>query len=440
MTDTSSAESELERFRTAVQNLYLLSLTDDQRDRLGARGLLPDIPSMGDIGLELDALTGVDRLFKLHAVASTLNRRPQLRFNRESLDGLATAIRSGDRDRNERMPDLLEDFAELAEREPTGLTPRRWALFLQTIEEPDRLTPSPETANPGPADAAFQHLINKPGCNDEEIVPTPTGSATSIRSRFWTDLTLEDVSRFIDPGEWPICGRPFWKEMAVVTGTKSEFTRPRSEGYTAVFLEVVELPAIGNVTAYLRVSFERSEDHVSLDYRLARKSYPNTQVSFDSGWICATSVTTGPNAEQRYVESLKVIRFVDPLFNELPDLACDGGWVHFMINMALNCDGLPRGPLTLREEVENPALQTPSEAVSGVGKAVDDWVAIATKSVRDHGKSTKSAIDRAVAPRHDPRWVNDLVSMGRGAVTTTQVTLNTWRRILGELAKKEGER
>lgn len=439
MTDANGAESELERFRKAVHDLYLVSLTDDQRDRLREAGYLPpDILPIGEIGQMFAELDNVHRWFKLHAVASTLNRRPQLRSDRSSLVGLAPAIESGDPDRDREMPDLLHRFAELAEQQPTGLTPRRWALFLETIKEPDPQTHTPETANPGPA---LRYLVNKPGCNDEEIVPTPTGRATSIRSRFWTKSPLAVVSRFIDPSHWPICGRPFWKQMAVVTGTKSEFTRPRSKGYTAVFQEKVDLPAIREVTANLRMLFEHSDDHVSLDYRLAGKVYPNTQVSFDSGWICATTVTTGPHAEKTYVESLKVIRFVSPVFNELPDLACDGGWVNFMINMALDCDGLPPGPYPLREEVENPAaVQPPSGAVSGVGEAVDDWVAVAAKSLHDHGKSTKSAIDRALAPHHDPHWVNDLVSMGRGAVKTTQATLSAWRRILSELAKRGGER
>jgi hypothetical protein len=440
MTVVSEGEHELEKFRKAVHDLYLASLSEGLRRRLSEDYPLPPvIPSIMEIGQMFEGLP-VHRWFKLHAVASTLNRRPQLRFDPANLAGLASAIRSGDEARDERMPDLLDRFAELAQEEPSGLSPRRWVLFLRTIEEPDTDTETTEIANPGNAALVPKLLVNKPGCNDQEVVPTAGGNATTIRSRFWTDRTLKYVSGFIDPKQWTTCGRPFWKQMAVVTGTESTFTRPGSEGYTAVFEEIVDLPVIRKVTVNLRVRFERSADHVGLDYRLAAKTYPNRQVAFDSGWICATSVTTGPHDASTYVEALKAIRFKDPLLNELPDLACDGGWVQFMINMALDCGGLPAGPPPSTLQVPAPGPGAPSELVANVGKAIDEWVGVATTSLRDGGNAAKSAVGRALAPRHDPHWVNDLVSMSRGPVTTTRATLTAWRRIMTELAKRGGER
>lgn len=425
-------EVDLESFRRAVHGLYLASLPDRLFDELVSQDRRGD--AIVDVPAAAEALAAapVDRLLKLHAVASALNRKPTLRAYR---DALAFAIEPEDDTERDRdfLANGLDAFAREAEVQGGGLSPDRWDLFLTAISEPrdDRA------------------VVNKPGCNDDEVVPTPAGNAATIKSRFWTDLSVEELKDFVDPKRWSICGTPFWRRMAVVTGTETGFRRGAVEGYAGVFEEIVSLPGIGDVRVYLRVEYglERKNGqpptHVYANYELAT-GYPKPDVVFDSGWLCATANTVGPQGEATLVEGLKAIRFREHDLNRFPDLACDGGWVYLMINMALQCSGIPTGEFpTAASEVAPPEAVLGADAagaIDGIEQAIDDWVGYAGRSVQSHGENAKAAIGRLLAPRYDPRWVNEVLDMGPGAVGTTKVTLNTWKRILAELAKLGGQR
>jgi hypothetical protein len=431
MTERTDVELDLESYRRAVHGLYLASLPDVLLEQLAAQDRLGDAIVRVPEAAEVLAAAPVSRLFKLHAVASALNRRPSLIEHR---DALASVIKADDPDRGVAfMADRLTQFAATAEEQGGGLSPERWDLFVTMIAEPrdDRV------------------VVNKPGCNDDETVPTPAGNAATIKSRFWTDLTVDELAGFVDPKRWAVCGTPFWRQMAVVSGTEASFAQSGVEGYTADFEEIVNLPAVGEVTVYLRVEYGKeapdgqAPTHVYANYELAA-GYPTRDVIFDSGWLCATANTVGPVGERTLVEGLKAIRFADDYLNQFTDLACDGGWVYLMINMALQCAGVPTGGVGPVGEVEAPAgahtTAAPGEVAEGIESIIDEWVASASESLRSHGEKTKSAIGRMLAPRYDPRWVNDVLDMGTGAVGTTKATLETWRRILGELAKLGGER
>lgn len=421
-------EVDLEPFRRAVHGLYLASLPDPVLEELAERELLGDATVDVQQAAHDVAIAPVDRLLKLHATASALNRKPALVEHRQSL---AEVIAVDDPDRGPTfMADRLLAFAEEAAAQGGGLSPGRWDRFLTVIAEP----------------RSNRAAVNKPGCNDDETVPTPAGNAATIKSRFWTDRPVDQLARFIDPQQWAICGTPFWRQMAVVSGTEARFSRSGVEGYAADFEEIVNLPVIGEVTVYLRVEYGleakvgQPPSHVYANYELAA-GYPTRDVTFDSGWLCATANTLGPEGEATLVEGLKAIRFADDFLNQFPDLACDGGWVYLMINMALQCSGVPTDGVTAASEVQAPVgAYSVAGATDGIEEAIDDWVRYAGESLQSHGQYAKSAISRVLGPRLDPRWVNDLLDMGPGAVGTTKATLAAWRRILTELAEPGGKR
>jgi hypothetical protein len=469
------AAAELEAFKRAVHGLYEASLPDD--DVGGPGGTGPPRrggPPMGVAGAarSLGAQPGVDRVHKLHAVASALTRNPDLASSAEERSGLAEAIvpdKGGDGRTGEELAERLREFADRARARTGGLTPGLWREFVEMVGEPES------------ADHPVS-LVGKPGCNDEELVPTPSGHATTIRSRFWTHLPFDQASRFVDPRCWTTYGRPFWKRMALVDGTREDFATERSTGYTAVFEEVVDLPFMGEVRVHLWVRYERSDDHVSVDYQLAAPPYPNEQVTFDSGWVYVTSPTVGPSGEGTFVDGVKSIRFRDPAFNAMPDLACDGGWVHFMINMALGGNGLP-GEEPEPDELDTVALPPgvtdpragrppagrasglmvrpgrrrregtragpgrprpgparPGDVLPTVGALLSDWTGVTAAALQEQAGTVARAVGRVASTRPDPRWVNDVVGMGQVAIDATEVTIATWRRILVELARMGEER
>lgn len=460
--EPDEAAAQLEEFRRAVHDLYEASLPDELVAGAGVSRRVGGPVGVADAARSLGAQREVDRLFKLHAVASALTRNPDLAEGPEARSGLADALvpggpgedggdesgEGGDGRTGERLAAGLRRFAARVRDRPGGLTPSRWREFVDLVEEPES------------ADRPVS-LVGKPGCNDEELVPTPSGHARTIRSRFWTHLPLSDASEFIDPMCWTIYGRPFWKRMAMVQGTHEPFTTTVSDGYTAVFEEIVDLPFMGEVRVFLWVRYERSGDHVSVDYQVAGPPYPNDQVTFDSGWVYATSPTVGPNGEATYVDGLKSIRFRDPAYNAVPDLACDGGWVHFMINMALAGRGLPGGARTVGPATvpppagvsplrggpagggpqrPGPGPAPPDEVVRNVGALVGGWAGATAGTLQDQARTATTAVGRVLSPRPDPRWVNDLLGMGQVAIDATEATVATWRRVLVELARMGEER
>jgi hypothetical protein len=365
----------------------------------------------------------------LHALASAANRSPDLLDARRSDFARPIAARQPGRVPEDVMPGLAE-FAETARTNPQRLTPSRWQQFLEAVGEPttDRI------------------VFSKPGCNDEEQVPTPEGNAATIKSRFWTDASVGQMAGLVDPKNWVASGAPFWQEMTPVPNSETRTTNP--PGYTATFKERVLLPFIDEVTVYLDIEFEKTDAYVHTTYQLAANPPsppappdPNKRVVFDSGWICATGRTIGPQGEPTLVEGLKSIRFANPLLNEFPDLACDGGWVYLMIEMARRGAELGLLPESMEapEGVGAPAGPE-SPVMATITRVVDTWVDEASGSLRDHGDAVKTAVGRALAPGYDLEWVNDLLGTGKGAVATTKHTIQAWREILDALATLEKDR
>jgi hypothetical protein len=438
MSVTEDEPTALESFRQAAYSMYAASLSDEDMERMERAGLihepplafeetmtiLTEIEVANREGADLPEEGRVPRLFTLHALAGAVNRNPDLLVDDESRRrAIADAIvaRVSDRSR-EDVEGGLATFAENARLHRRPLTPGRWQEFLEAVME--------------------TVVITKPGCNDDLQVPTPEGRATTIKSRFWTNATVDEMAFFIDANNWVASGAPFWREMKPL---KKPTTTP--DGYTATFRERVTLPLFGQVTVYLDIAFEQSDDYVHTTYQIAANPpHAREAVIFDSGWICATGKTIGPNSEPTLVEGLKSIQFANPVLNNLPDLSCDGGWVYLMINMALKGKELadrrgakaPARPPQTKGPTGTGAPADPESAVVGtIGEVVDRWVVNASGSLQDHGEAVKTAMGRMLSPGYDLEWINDLIGTGKGAVDTTRHTVQAWRAILDALATLE---
>jgi hypothetical protein len=414
-----------EEVRRPFHDLYLLSLPDELREEV-VTALPGGVPVMEGVAEEMHDAP-VQPVYKLHAVASALVRKPGLLAGPTDASFLATAIMTGQDDRG-RVEDGLKDFAlqQQAEAEHADagrLTPARWQQFLEAIGRQEE-----EMQEPGE-----MLLISKPGCNDGETVGTDDGDAAIIISRFWTTHNLRAMSYFVEPKNWKECGAPFWSDVRPVGRPTHPTSNPLD--YDATFDEIVNLPLDITLRVRLDVKYRVQATLVRLDYDLSPVD-PYGQVTFDSGFLAVTTDTFGDHGEETLVEGAKAIRFTDPLLNRLPDLACDGGWVYMMINMALNGTGVdPLGPPQVSEEAA-PAGFAPITAT--LEEEIDAWIKLASNSLANHGASAKSVTRRVLAPQHDPRWINDLVGMADGAVAMTGATLGAWRRILRRLGNLEG--
>jgi hypothetical protein len=411
--------------RQAVQDTFLATLPPETVERVRRRFPALVIVSPENAFVALGNVV-MDPLFKLHAVASGIERQIGL-ANDGVLEAMANVVVSalGIVDRG-GVVEGLRQFAGAAGRSPGGLTRARWNDFRQAI-----------TSN---ADYTFDNpvYVAKPGCNDDEVARTAAGDARVISSRFWTNKPLPMLADFIRPENWPVYGSFLWEEMKPVAGLRQ---LSPAGSYQGVFNEVVRLP-MGVVTVFLDVQYLTNPTFARTTYRLAT-GYPNAQVTVDAGYLLATTDTVGPPdlpTPVTLVEGHKAIRFRDNVLNDLPELACDCGWVDYMINMALD---QPNVPLALASTLA--ASDGGSGGIGGyeavaanVGGVIDDWVDMATASIRGHGDAAKTVVGRVVSPSPDPRWINDVVGMGDGVVTSAGETIKAWRSILRELESMGG--
>jgi hypothetical protein len=132
--------------RRAFQDLYLLSLPNQLR-REAIRELEAEVPlEMTDLA-NLMERAPVHRLYKFHAVASAVNRRPTLAEG----DGAPALAQAMGRREDQSVIDGLQTFANAvketddrpSERE---LTPERWRQFLEALgmEGEDADPPAPD--------------------------------------------------------------------------------------------------------------------------------------------------------------------------------------------------------------------------------------------------------------------------------------------------------
>jgi hypothetical protein len=467
---TEDPLSERLRFKGAADELYLASMPPQAIEALLDDGRLTEEPDPIAAAGALARLSDDNAPGKLHAVASTLNRRPRLAASNAVATELATAILTKDRRTGDdvgQVAGTLQSFADEARGARIELTPERWRRFVDVVvnPDPDRVgvfegqasAEGQEEASPAPGAATRRAPLNlratrtwlpfKPGCNDGLVTATAEGPATTIKSRFWIDAPFEEASEFVLPENWVTCGWPYWRKMEPVEEVMSPTTKDGVTKRAAVYEEIVDLPALGLVQVYLLLHVTTKDGSIVVDYALAKPSAARPSepgvVTFDTGWLLAAkeSIPDEQGGPGTYVEGVKSIRFRDDFWNQFPDLACDGGWVYLMIGMSLGGSGLPAvDPLSIPVTNAPDSSRAARRPRDGIGAVVDEWVADASRSLTSHGESLKSAYRRALARPHDPRWVNDLLGIGTGATSMMKSTMTAWRQGLAELAKMAGER
>lgn len=283
------------------------------------------------------------------------------------------------------------------------LTREDWNEFHRTV-----LRPVPVLAE------LAQDEAIKPGCND---APFDAGPDTpTIVSRFWTSRSFADLSTFVDPRNWERLGSPYWKQMKAVEGPR--FT---TDGYTAVFREVVLLPT-GPITVYLDVTF-RNDDHSALT-TFCESFGRNSQVSLDRGHVFATDRTVSPDGTRAtLVYSTKSIVFTDDVLNGLTGLACDNGWVDMMIRMALPPE---RGPNVAHDGGHAQGSSTPTQ--------LDLWAQSARDLVDRYVATARTGIGALRVGRWDADLLDELLSVGDHTTATVKQAARAWREIVGSLA------
>jgi hypothetical protein len=424
-----------EEVRRPFHQLYLLSVPDELRDVV--EEFVPEQPVMETVATDMEAAP-VWPLYKLHSVASSLVRKPTLAD--EGALQLANAMAGpvGDRGKVEKG---LHDFADRMKQESDQaggitLTPDLWRQFLIDVKLLASQEPGAEFGLPV---ASQEEVIGKPGCNDQETIPDEDGASVII-SRFWTTYTLDQIKYFVPPMHWVECGAPFWSSVVEVARNSALTGNPAD--FDGTYIETVVLP-VTELRVRLDVQYREFPNLVRLDYDLSPDDEDH-QVTRDTGFLSVTTDTYGDQGQLTLVEGNKTIKFADDRLNRLPDLACDGGWVYMMIDMALNGAGVT-SPLAPEPPAPTVVHAKPPESsfapiTAKIETEIDAWIDQATASIARHGAAAKDLTRKIMAPQHDPRWVDDVVGMARGVVGMTGATIGAWRRIIRELSELGGPR
>ena len=207
--------------------------------------------------------------------------------------------------------------------------PHPWRVFARQAGEALRLTHAE---------------LDKPLCNDREVVKKAGNDAVGVTVEFHTDFSPGELRRFCDPTRWHECSA--YQHAMTPWNDPSAIDEQRSNGWRRDLVETVEFSPGNTLVTPLRFTHTIQEagdpGWIHLDYVLLRQT---SEILVDEGALDVRRVTTGEQAGRTRVSAKKAILFKDPLLAEWPTVACDTFWIDQVIGAAVGCRdaGAPLG-------------------------------------------------------------------------------------------------
>jgi hypothetical protein len=199
--------------------------------------------------------------------------------------------------------------------------PHPWRVFAQQAGGALRLT---------------QAEIDKPLCNDREVVEKGPYKAVGVTVEFHTDTSPGELRHFCDPTRWHECSA--YQHAMTPWKDPSAIDEQRSNGWRRDLVETVEFSPGNTLVTPLRFTYtiQDADDPgwVHLDYVLLEKT---DDILVDEGALDVRRITTGEPQGRTRVSAKKAIRFKDPLLAEWPTVACDTFWIDQVIGAAVGC-------------------------------------------------------------------------------------------------------
>lgn len=403
MSDTGETVGKQETL-DALHRLYVDSLPRPQRDTYDALPITTD-PRL-DLKRACEVLASsdwVDRLQKWDAVATAVQRRPELLGDDDTARLMAHVINPSKdvgSPANQQVVDHLRQVPH----------PVKWRSFYTTAVQPEH-----------PAGDEVRLIeAGKPSCNE---VVDPIDGATTIVSQFSAHANhFERLAEFANPRNWARLGSLYWESMEplVLRGTDSN--------YTGTFREVVQLLPGLTITVYLGIRYSKTKTTALTEYWAAppRGNWRNNDVEIDEGCVLVTTETESPEGLGCKVYSTKTIRFVRQELNTFPGLACDNEWADLMIRMALpEVDG--RQP-TLSGPLPEPSAVDDSNDPGGA------WVQ-AAEDLANRQVVMMRGVSDALRRGQWSGQLDDALSVGSGIVNMWTAGATAWRECVRDLAK-----
>ncbi len=399
----------------AALNAFTSNLRADARDRLSF--LAPDDAMEALASAVEDGTLRVPRLLVLDALVKFASRRGgELQANDAALDALLEALvkragvpKTGVRDSVVTVRRALDSVSQLGEAgEP-------WPVFASQATVALSLT---------------QAEIEKPQCNDTEVVVKGDLEAVGVTVEFHTDAKPGDLRHFCDPTRWHECSA-YQREMTRWEGPGAVHEE-RPNGWRRDLVETVDFSATKTLVTPLRFTYTIEEgadpDGVHLDYVLLAET---KDIVVDEGALDVRRVTSGNHKGRTRVSAKKAIRFKDPVLASWPTIACDTFWTDLVIAAAVGCPedgGAPSngGGTTMADKLE---------------KVIEDAAKATQESVTAYAELAKQAATQfsGDAPADAGTWMQLTAKTYAQAAADTARAWEAYNDVLKILAQGAGD-
>jgi hypothetical protein len=199
--------------------------------------------------------------------------------------------------------------------------PHPWRVFAQQAADALRLT---------------QAEIDKPLCNDREVVKKGPYEAVGVTVEFHTDDSPAELRDFCDPTRWHECSA--YQKAMTPWNDPSAIDEQRSNGWRRDLVETVDFSPGNLLVTPLRFTYTIQDANdpswVHLDYALLKET---SAILVDEGALDVRRITTGEQQGRTRVSAKKAILFKDPLLAEWPTVACDTFWIDQVVGAAVGC-------------------------------------------------------------------------------------------------------
>lgn len=328
--DQVAEERRAQGSSVAAVNAFSAVLPSDSRAGLGYRG--PDDAIEALAAAVEDGSVRLPRLLILDSLLRFAGRRgDQLGAHRAALDRLHEALvrQAGvpEEEVHSAVVTVRRALDSAGRLSGTASAPHPWRVFARQAAGVLRLT---------------QAEIDKPLCNDREVVKKGRHEAVGVTVEFHTDTSPGELLHFCDPTRWHECSayqHPMtaWKDPSAVD-------EKRPNGWRRDLVETVEFSPGNTLVTPLRFTHTIQDgndpDWVHLDYVLLEET---PDILVDEGALDVRRITSGEGQGRTRVSAKKAILFQNPLLAEWPTVACDTFWIDQVIGAAVGCrDGSAR--------------------------------------------------------------------------------------------------
>jgi hypothetical protein len=429
-TSAGSSDPEAEERRAqgstvAALNAFSAGVDPDSRGELGYAD-----PDEAILALASEVENGtlhVPRLLVLDALVRLASRRgrDELRARDEALNRLLRALladaRGPEVDLAEAVPTVRTALDSVASLNGMAGAPHPWEVFTQQS---------------GPALGLTQAEVEKPVCNDREVVVKGPYKAIGVTVEFFTDARPGELLNFCDPTSWHECSA-YQKEMTPWTGAGARPDEDRPPGgWRRDLLETVQLAPGKVLETPLRfthtIQDENNPSWVHLDYLLIGET---NDIHVDEGALDVRRVMSGKHRGRTRVSAIKAILFADPLLANWPTVACDTFWMDLVIDAAVGC----LGPGATIDSTGGKPKMAASKEVP-LTEVIERATDAARQSVTTYGELANEAAAQLAgdSPANADKWVELTARTWAQAARDTAQAWTTYVALLQALSESGG--